>query len=571
MAVSVMRARLLELGLVTLGAIAAVTETLSVFSVLSFWPVAVAWAGIAAYWVWRLRDMPWHGEEDWVVQTCLAICVGLWTLEGIAALVSAPNPADSMAYHMPRVVYWMQQRSVENFATEYLNQIMLQPLMEYVVLHFQILTGGDRLANVVAWLATGGYVMGASLVAGKLGANLRGQAVTAVVAATIPNGVLQASGNKNEALLGCLLLASLYYALEKKAWALGLAVGLACLTKGTAYLFAGPIVALFAPRLIPAAVLGVLIVNGPFYTRNLELSGSPLGFDSAQADGKYVWRNEPLGWKALASNLIRHATDQVGDRNERWNHWVYGKGIGWHQKLGLDPADKGTTWPYTKYERPVNTNHEADRNNRYHLALALLAGLYLLAKRDAGGLKVLLAVALGVVALAAYLKWQPFMGRMFLPLYAVASVAIGLWLARWPGLLQITLLLFLTEHVRLAAIQNVTRPLRGERSLFLESREATYFNDMTPWKVNDVYWKAYEEVRRSGCKTVAMDISYFQLEYPMQALLLEQDAGYRFVHVNTKNPSRKYERKWKGLEPCALVCLACDRWVEVYAGAGLTK
>ncbi len=559
-----MRARVLEIAVVSLGAVTLATEALSVFRALHFWPLALVWAGLAVYWGWRLRGVAWKLESDWVVQLCLAIVTGIWGLEGITALASAPNPADAMAYHMPRVVYWMQQKSVANFATEYLNQIMLQPLMEYVILHWQILSGGDRWANAVAWLSTGGYVLAASLVAGKLGASVRGQAVTAVVAAVIPNGVLQASGTKNEALLAFLLLAALYYALERKAWALALAVGLACLTKGTAYLFAGPIVALFAPRLIPAVVLGVLVVNGPFYSRNLDLSGSPLGFDSAQADGRYVWKNQPLGWKALASNLIRHTTEQVGDRQEAWNHFVYGKAIGWHGKLGLDPADPGTTWPYTKYERPVNTNHEADRNNRYHLALAILASFYLLWRRDVAGLKVVLAVVLGVVAMAAYLKWQPFMGRMFLPLYAVASVTIGLWVGRWPALPQVVLLLALTEHVRLAAIQNVTRPLRGERSLFLQSREATYFNDMTPWKVNDVYQKAIEDVKRSGCKTVAIDITWFQLEYPLQAILLQHDPGYRFLHVNTKNPSRKYETRWKDWDPCALVCLACDRWVEIY-------
>jgi hypothetical protein len=559
-----MRARLLELALISVGVVAASTEILSAFTALTFWPVLIVWLALAGFWIYRLRDMPWHLESDWLVQVCLAGIAGLWTLEGITAFASAPNSADAMAYHMARIVYWMQHKSVANFATEYLNQIMLQPLSEYVALHFQILTRGDHFANAVAWLSTGGYILAASLVAGQLGANLRGQAVTAVLAATIPNGVLQASGMKNEALLAFLLLTALYYALTKSYGQLSLAVGLACLSKGTAYLFAGPLVLFFAPRAIPWVVLGVLITNGPFYSRNLDLSGSPLGFDSASADGKYVWRNEPISIRGAFSNLLRHTTEQLGTPNSDWNRWIYWKTIGLHKRLGIDYNDKATTWPYTTYEPPNSTNHEADRNNRRHLVLIAIAGLWLLYRRQTKPLMILAAVALGVVALSAYLKWQPFMGRLWLPLFAIACVPVGMWANRWRALPQLALVLLLFDHVRLAAIQNATRPLKGHTSVFLQSREQTYLNDMVSWKVNDIYRAAIEDTHRSGCRTVAIDITYFQLEYPLQALLLQRDPAYKFLHVGTKNPSRKYEPLWKDLDPCVLVCLACDKWVQKF-------
>ncbi len=559
-----MRARLLELGLISVGVIAASTEVLSAFAALSYWPVLLTWLVLASYWVYRLRDMPWHLERDWFVQVCLAAITGVWTIEGITALASAPNSADAMAYHMPRIVYWIQHQSVGNFATEYLNQIMLQPLSEYVALHFQILTKGDYLANSVAWLSTGGYILAASLVASKFGANLRGQALTALLVAVIPNGVLQASGIKNEALLAFLLLAAVYYAQAKSYWQLSLSVGLACLTKGTAYLFAGPIVLLFAPRAIPWVVLGVLVTNGPFYTRNLDLSGSPLGFDSAQADGKYVWRNQPISPKAFISNLLRHTSDQLGARNQNWNRWVYFRVHGIHKRLNMDLEDPGTTWPFTKYDVPSNPNHEADANNRWHLALILLSAIALLKLRDFPSIKLLFAVLLGVFALCAYLKWQPFMGRMWLPLFAIATVPVGVWASRWPVWLQLALALVMLDNVRLNALQNSTRPLRGEKSIFLQSRDATYMNDMTPWKVEKEYEKTIAEVEASGCKSVAFDISYFQLEYPIQARLLAKDPNYKFQHIGTKNPSRKYDYRWNEPEPCLLVCLACDKWVQKF-------
>ncbi len=558
-----MRERIVELGLVTILAVVLGTELLSAVHWLGRAAVIALWAGIAAMWAIGLRRQKWDFGWEWLPVG------GIWAIEGLTALVSPPNSSDAMAYHMPRIIYWMQQHSVENFATPYLNQIMLQPLHEYVVMHLQLLSNGDRFANCVAWMSTAAYVIAASLVARALGAGVRGQGLAAFCAATLPNGIMQASGVKNEALLSFLLSSMVYFCLQKRRWAVGAACALACFTKGTAYLFCAPLLLLLLPKAVPQVALLLLLVNGAFYWRNIDLSGSPLGFDSAQADGKYRWRNEYLSWQPMASNVMRHLSEQLGARDEAWNRQVFQATVGVHGALGLGVNDPAMTWPYTEFIAPRLANHETDSNNRWHLLLLGLSALYFAWRREKLPLLIVAAMAAGAMAFCFYLKWQPFMSRMWLPLFSLGMSVVGLALGRiaWP--LQAVVTVFLLSGSRLPLMQNWVRPLRGPATLFTLSREDLYYQDMRQWPVRKQYEEVVRKLRTSACREIAIDINQFQLEYPVQALLLREHPETRFVHVNTQNPSKKYEGRMAAVKPCVQVCLACDRWLEPLANQPL--
>src|SRR5690242_18911992 len=66
----------------------------------------------------------------------------------VIAIVAPPNNWDSTTYHMARVLNWIQQESVNHFPTYNLRQIELNPWAEYAILQFQLLSGGDYLANL---------------------------------------------------------------------------------------------------------------------------------------------------------------------------------------------------------------------------------------------------------------------------------------------------------------------------------------------------------------------------------------------------------------------------------------
>jgi hypothetical protein len=350
---------------------------------------------------------------------------------------------------------------------------------------------------------------------------------------------------------------------------------LALLTKATAYLFLPWLIgATLAARWRPAspraalsaaaAIACALLINAPQWVRNYQLSGSIMGFDSAQANGFFRWRNETFGWKQTVSNAVRNASEQLGARSERWNRGVYNAADSIHQHLGIDGNDPATTWPGSKFAPPTNANHEANAPNRWHLILLLAIGVILAWRagrgRDRERALYMAALLAGFVAFCAYLKWQPFMARLLLPLLVAAAPMASLIGEICPAMMalavEIPLCLLLLANARLPLLQNWTRPLQGPASILHVPRDERYFTDMHQWNNRDSYLQSADLIARTRCGTVGIDINNLQLEYPLMALLRERMPSVQFLHTAVANPSQSYLPPVE-TPPCAIACLDC--------------
>jgi hypothetical protein len=561
-------------------AVFAVTELLSALGALRRLPLLAAWIALgcgAFARAWRRGRLNPIPRFDWVVAAYCAMCAGIFAAAALAAAFSPPNSADAMAYHAPRILFWAEQGSIRFFPTSYLNQIMLQPFAEYCMLHTFVLSGGDRFINFVPWSASVASAIAVSAIAREFGAPARAQAFAALFCAAIPSGILASSGAKNDYVLAMWLAISIYCALRWResrtignAAMLGCAIGLALLTKATAYLFAPwPLAVILARpawesrrRIVRwALVIGgcALAINLPQYLRNIDLSGSPLGYGDSFGSREFLWRNETLGWRQTVSNVMRSASEQAGARSDAWNRGVYDAVIAAHRRLGIDPDDPATTWRWSAYAPPRNANHEANAPNRVPLAIlgALCCALLWRAARGRDRLLALYAASLifAFIVFCAYLKWQPFMSRLFLPLFVVAAPLASMVRPLW---LQIALCALLMDGARLPAFENWVRPLRGPRSVFSAPRDEQYFSDMVQWKEDwPAYWAAVAELEKSKCRVIGIDNSRFQLEYPLEALLRERLPGVQFVHSGVNNASARYKQPVSAA-PCAVVCLHCE-------------
>jgi hypothetical protein len=127
------------------------------------------------------------------VAISLLLAVTLFT-----ALLYPPNTWDSMTYHMPRVVHWISLQSVDFYPTQITRQNNQLPLAEYAIMQLQLLSGEDRFANLVQWVSYLCLICLGPLVAKELGLTARQQRISALVVATLPMAILQASSTQND-------------------------------------------------------------------------------------------------------------------------------------------------------------------------------------------------------------------------------------------------------------------------------------------------------------------------------------------------------------------------------------
>ena len=200
-----------------------------------------------------------------------------------------------------------------------------------------------------------------------------------------------------------------------------------------------------------------------------------------------------------------------------------------HERMGADPNDRATTWRWTRFEPPRNANHEANANNRRHLLLLALAALPILFGFARRGLKQAApfwygtALVLSLLFFCFYLKWQPFQARMLLPLFIAASPLFGLVSERIPRFVVLLTCLYLAYGSRLALEENWTRPLTGPDSVLRIAHWKGYFADLRPWDNRQSYLDVVERAAQSGCDQVGIDASFYEIEYPFQALLRERN------------------------------------------------
>lgn len=571
----------LFLGAALLGAaLTLITEGLSRFHGVRWGWLVLSWGVAAGIGLWTLRRRRAEPAPP-LPRVALAATGTILAVTAAIAVLAPPNNWDSMTYHMPRVAHWAQAGSVAHYPTHILRQLWLGPGAEFAILHLYVLAGGDRLANLVQWLALAGCVVGSAAVASTLGGGSWARGLAAVACATLPMAISQASSTQND-LVGSFWLLSLgYWVLRfragpsaRVALLIGVSAGLAALTKLPVAFLAIPWLVAFA---VAAGALGrrratgyllaagavVVVLNVGHVSRTIPLlnAGTPAGAtgvaespDRLPADW-VMYVNTTLDPRAVASNALRNATLHLTVPAPRVNGWLEHVVVVAHRAMGFDPNDGRTTLagPFPAYHVGPYLLHEDFVGNPLHFVAALVAGVIVWRRRGASGASARLWAVLSAASALAFvvaLKWQPWNSRLHLPLFVLACPLIGLAFggrrrlrAAWTAafcLLAVPSLLLTWPRV-----------LVGEGSVVTMPRVTQRFRNHP--QLQPVYETAADLVRDMGCRRVGMVLDWDSPEYPLWPLLearLGRDV--RLEHALVENVSARLTPPLADA-PCALI------------------
>ncbi|MBF0215998.1 MAG: glycosyltransferase family 39 protein [Candidatus Omnitrophica bacterium] len=542
-------------------AITFINETLSLFARLTFNNVAIFWlATIIFAIVWLIKQKQgWKHFKEIIIpelspfeKFMLSSVIAIVALIGITAVVAPPNTSDAMVYHMSRVMHWIQNKSVKFYPTNILRQLHMNPGAEYIILHLQLLAGGDRFANMVQWFAMTASLIGVSLIAKKLGADRKTQITSVVIAATIPMGILQGSSTQNDYVTTYWTVSFVYFVLSALSPAnparsipLGLSLGLAILTKATAYIYNAPfalwllVTALARKRseflkLITVICSLILILNSGHYIRNFHFYNNPIGPIEESPASKYT--NDILTPASVLSNSLKNISLHLGTPSRAVNRHIEDALRKINATTGLDINDPKTTWPNYKINKM--TNHEDKAGNPVHLLLILAAIIFIpLSKKTKDKTQAMLycsSIVLSFLLFSAILKWQPFHSRLHLPFFVLFAPAIAMII---PGIrYKILTPVLLTLSIPWV-LYNSSSPLIGKQNIFSKDRASQYFVTRTelelPYRAAGRYF-ATESV---GIKTVTLKTGINSWEYPLWIILekMKIDTGeinYPWVSVD---------------------------------------
>jgi len=586
------------------GAFHALTlEALSALRAIRPTPVLVMWLaadlalGVPLVWqISRLRlRWPRLATPEWVFVLLVSLVLAALLL---VAWVAPPNNSDSLLYHMARVVHWAQNASLRHYGTAYGHQLWNPPFAETVILTLRSLWGDDRPANLVQWSALVGVLVGVSGMARLLGLGRGGRLLAVAFAVSLPMALLQATSTQNDLVTGFWLVAAAFLVMldrqgtlgRVERLALGAALGLGLLTKGTFYVYGGVIGGWFvitrpwrgqagrAALQVVAIGAVVLLLNAGHWSRNLAVGGTPLGPPEwLGGHGTLSLASLKPRVAAYPPRLLRSLAPHLAGPWPEYNAAIEAGVREAYRVFGVEVNAPIVVWAW---------NHEDYAGNPLHLLLVAgtTLGLALSPQARRTGVLGLAAAAatayllmvlmlppaittVGVrLHLPLFLLWAPAFAAVvsaWLPRRAAALVAIGLVLLALPWLLF-----------------NATRPLIGMRpepagpevpclgplgctrvgSVLTQPQADLVFAQLRDAQAG--YTAAAAAVRESSCRRIGLRIDSSDPEYALWWLLDAPQSGFRLETIyTTPELEPLIDRSFR---PCAIVCTICGGRTQLH-------
>lgn len=558
-------------------------ELLSPIHAITSTNLAIFWSGLILLGGWMLhphlnnfhkREQQCRQETPAFTPVEIFYLVTLGLIVGILAAIAwiaAPNNWDSMTYHLSRVAHWAQNQSLAFYPTSIDRQLHQPPFAELAITQFYILSNGsDRWANLIQWFSMGGSLISISLIIKFLGGKRAHQLLGALVGATLPMGILQATSTQNDYVLAFFIITTATLTLKAiithqhicLAPTLGLSLGLALLTKGTAYFFAFPFMGLYTLTALktlrhqvwkPLLIIGLLTLTltAGHYGRNMHYFASPV------YTGNQHFRCETMSLPHMASKFLKDISLHLNPLNQSTANTFKQTIIKWHTVLGINPHDKHVA--LADFNILPMTRHEDSQGNFLHLLLFFIAIALLIFRKDLRRNKPLLLTTICLIL--AYLlffaiKWNLWDSRLQLSLFILMIPITTLaWTQGFPKQrwLPTTIGAFLFMASTPFLLGNTSRPLiNGPKPTILNKpRFHQYFTNRPQLLLPFVHMVRH--IQDHNCTDIALNIGADTWEYPFWVAFNQPlNPMIRIEHIiSPQTIPNNYPRG--NFTPCAII------------------
>lgn len=520
------------------------TEALSFLKIISRSEVALlnlmffVWL---ASKVWRLKK---EIADVFLNRRVTFVCTVLFLLLFLilipllfVALYYPPNNWDSMTYHMPRVMHWIQNRSVDFYSTHNDRQLYSGPLAEYVILHWFLVFKSDIASNLVQYISLLITAVAAFLITKNLSKSSNTNILSFVLILTTPAAIMQSTSTQNDLVVASLLLSTILFGLNKSWVFFGISLGLGMLTKNTFAFFVFPFCIYFGILWLREKgikmilwyfyfLLVIVLINFPLWSRNQSYFGFPFG--SKYVSGLVL--NTDHSFSGAASIIVRNIAMQLGLPKARLNKFIDRAVIDFHSLIGKDIKDIKTTH-YSMIYKTEFAIHE-DLSGNFLLTLLILFSLVIFLFTDRNLWFYALPIIVGFLSFSAVFKWQPWGTRLLLPWFLVAvpfvAVTIEKLLVKWRYSYQILIfaLIFCALPFvagsgkyfgRLVTSTDSNRQILPLPEFGNNDRTMRYF--YAEQKTYSELVAISEEVKKRGYQKVLLDLKYDSWEYPWWVFL----------------------------------------------------
>lgn len=347
-----------------------ITEILSYFSLLDFRHSIISWIcfcslvfilltykfflhgnkGVIGNQFPNMFNATGYMEKISLLITILVVCIIF-----VIAIYAPPNDWESMTYHLPRIEHWIQNKNISFYPTHIEWQLYMSPFSEIAILQTRLLSGSDLFANLIQWTAMVVTTICLTLIAKKLNLDKGGQIITALIAITLPSGILMAATTQNDYVVSFFTISCIYFLLNGvkhytlfDIFYIACSFGLAILTKPTGYLYLFPYLLWFTWYQITNKKLNTqgifiliiipLLINGTHYARTYSLYHNIFGPESM------LYRTGSFIPQILLSNAIKNISLHLVTPFRNINSMLYDVVIFIHHALHVDINNIHTTW-----------------------------------------------------------------------------------------------------------------------------------------------------------------------------------------------------------------------------------